>query len=158
MRKLLKPNYFIIPLITAAVAFFGSFITAKGMDWYGLLKLPSITPAGGLISAAWTIIFILATISALIFYNRAYRNLRFILVISLFLINAGLNVLWSYLFFGLHLVAASILEMLFLEATVIALIVLIRHSSRLAAILLYPYALWVAFVTYLAWQILLLNT
>jgi tryptophan-rich sensory protein len=43
--------------------------------------------------------------------------------------------------------------MIILEATVIALIVLIWPKSRLSALLLAPYAGWVAFATYLAFVI-----
>lgn len=153
-----KPNYIIIPLIVFCISFFGSLITTNGMAWYDKLILPIFTPAGAIIGAVWTIIFILSTISVLIYWNRAYRNLRFIIVVTLFILNGILNLLWSYLFFGLHLVGASILEMIILEATVIALIALVRYSSKTASILLYPYAIWVAFATFLAYQVLLLNT
>jgi translocator protein len=158
MRKnILRLNYVIIPLFVFLFAFIGSLVTRQGMDWYEGLILPSFTPSGAIISSAWSIIFVLTAISVLIYWSRAYRNLRFVIVISIFIINAILNVLWSYLFFGLHFVGASILEMIFLEATIITLIVLIRRTSRIASILLYPYAIWVIFATFLAYNILLLN-
>ncbi len=154
----LKINYFVIPLSVLAVAVLGGLATARGMDWYDSIKQPSVTPPGFVFSIAWTIIFILTAISVLIYWNRAYRNLRFVFVITLFLLNGLLNVLWSYLFFNLHLVGAAIVEMIFLEITILALIILTRHNSRTASILLYPYAFWVIFATYLAYQILLLNS
>jgi len=154
---MLKLNYITIPLSTLIVAVLGNIVTIQGMDWYNRLDLPSITPPGFVIGIVWSIIFVLSTFSALIYWNRAYRNFRFVLVIVLFIINGMLNFLWSYLFFNLHLVGASIVEMLFLEATIIALIILTRHSSRIASVLLYPYAIWVIFATFLAYQILLLN-
>jgi len=153
-----KLNYIIIPLFALALAALKGLTTAQGMDWYNLLELPSLVPAGVVVIIIWIISSILTTISALIFYNRAFRNLRFIFIITLFLINGALNLLWSYLFFNLHLVGAAIVEMLFLGATVIVLIILIRFSSKIASILLYPYAIWVIFATYLAYQVLLLNT
>jgi len=155
---MIKPNYFIIPIVVFLTSTLGGFITSKGMDWYKGLNLPEITPPGYVISIAWTIIFILTAISCLIYYNKAFRNARFVFVITLFLINAGLNILWSYLFFNLHLVGAAILEMIILEATVLLLIYLVRPTSKLASALLYPYAAWVVFATYLAYQTLLLNT
>ncbi len=153
-----RPSYIIILLIVFFISLFGSLITNNGMAWYNKLLLPSFTPSGAIIGAVWTVVFILSAISVLIYWNKAYRNLRFIVAITLFIINGILNVLWSYLFFGLHLVGASILEMIILEATVIALIFLVRYSSKRASILLYPYAIWVAFATSLAYRVLLLNT
>jgi len=155
---MIKPNYILIPLFVLVIAVLGNIITAQGLDWYDKLNMPSITPPGFIIGIIWSVIFVLSAFSALIYWNRAYRNFKFLLVIVLFIVNGILNFLWSYLFFNLHLVGASIVEMLFLEATVIALIFLIRFSSKKASVLLYPYAIWVIFATFLAYQILLLNT
>lgn len=153
----MKIYLIIIPLITVTVALSGSLITDRGMDWYNQIKLPVWTPSGEIIGIAWTLIFIFTTYSAMLFWNRGFRNKRFWAVIVLFLLNGALNALWSFLFFGLHYVGASILEMIILEITTIALVVLIRPTSRLASILLYPYAIWVAFATYLAYSVLILN-
>ena len=153
----MKVNYFIIPLVTLIVAFIGSLLTSGGMDWYENLNLPEGTPTGSFIGAIWTVIFILATISALIFWNKSERNSRFRLIVTLFVINAFLNVFWSFLFFNQHLILASILEMIILELSVVALIVLILPISKLASFLLLPYAIWVIFATNLAYQILILN-
>jgi tryptophan-rich sensory protein len=106
----------------------------------------------------WTLIFVLTTISAILFWIRGFRNKKFWIVIALLLVNGILNAFWSFLFFGFHLIGASILEMIVLEITTILLIILIRPTSRLASILLYPYAIWVAFATYLAYSTFILNT
>jgi tryptophan-rich sensory protein len=153
----MKINYFIIPLITLIVAFSGSFLTSGGMGWYKTLKLPEVAPPGSLIGLVWTIIFILTTISALIFWNKTPRDSRFNTIVIFFLINAFLNVFWSYLFFNQHQILASIIEMIVLDITVIVLIILLSQILKLASYLLIPYAVWVAFATYLAYQISLLN-
>ena len=153
----MKLNYFIIPLITAFVTIFGSSLTSRGMDWYEKIKLPTWTPGGNIIGLVWTLIFILSTISALIIWNNysASKNLKWIILF--FLLNAGLNVFWSYLFFTAHLINWSIAEMILLELSVLILIILIWPLSKLAGILLLPYSLWVAFATYLTYNIALLN-
>jgi len=153
-----KLNYILIPLFVAIIVLFCSLIATQGIGWYNLLKLPSFIPTIVVGSIIFIIIFILTAFSALLYWNRAYRNFRFLIVIILFIINGILVFLWSYLFFNLHLVGAAIVEMLFLETTIIALIALTRHSSRTASIFLYPYAIWIVFVIYLVYQILLLNT
>ncbi|MCX6738269.1 MAG: tryptophan-rich sensory protein [Candidatus Parcubacteria bacterium] len=147
----------VIPLITLIVALSGSLVTNRGMDWYNQINLPVWTPSGGIIGMVWTLIFVLTTISAILFWSRGFRNKKFWIVISLFVANGILNALWSFLFFGLHLIGASILEMIVLEITTIFLIILIKPTSKLASILLYPYAIWVAFATYLAYSTLILN-
>ncbi|MEM4263633.1 MAG: TspO/MBR family protein [Candidatus Woesearchaeota archaeon] len=154
---IIKPNYIIIPIITIAVSVIGSMITSKGMQWYKTINLPSFTPPGSFIGAVWTMIFILATISALIVWNKMPQEGNFWWIIALFLINAGLNVFWSYLFFGKHMLNVAFIEAGLLDLTVITLIILIWPVSRLAAGLLIPYAAWVAFATYLSYIIWSLN-
>jgi len=154
----MKLNFIIIPLITLIVLLAGSYLSASGMVWYQTLKLPQLAPPGYIIGLVWTLIFILSTISALTIWNLEPKDRRLLfMVVSLFLINALLNVGWSYLFFQLHLIAASIVEMIILNLTVIALIVKLGPISKSAAWLLSPYVIWVTFATYLAYQILLLN-
>ncbi len=151
----MKPNYIVIPLITLAVAVTGSWLTSQSVStWYKSLKLPGIAPPGSFIGAVWTIIYILATVSALIFWNSSAPNTT---IAVIFLINAFLNVFWSYLFFYKRMLLAPIIEMIILEITVVVLMVLLWKVSKLAGALLIPYAVWVAFATYLAGQIYALN-
>jgi len=153
----MKLNYIIIPLIVFLVAFAGSLITSGGMDWYKTINLPAWTPLGSVIGAVWTTIFILSAISALIVWNRFPRGRRFSWVFIIFGINALLNIFWSYLFFGKNLLDFAFWEAGFLFISVVLLIILIRPVSRLAAILLYPYAIWGAFATYLTYTVWMLN-
>jgi len=152
----MKLNYIIIPLIVLATSLLGSLFTNKGMEWYNTLKLPSITPPGSVIGAVWTVIFILSAISAIIVWNKAKHDNIFWIIIAIFIVNALLNALWSYLFFYQGLLLAPIIEMIVLNLTTLALIILIWPISKLASALLIPYFIWVSFATYLAttiWQI-----
>ena len=155
----MKINYIIIPLITILVALAGSLLTGWGMAWYHNLNLMSWTPSGMLIGIVWTILFILSTISVLIVYNQKDHNgdAIFWLTMILFAINAALNIKWSFLFFTLHLLSLAVIEAFILGLSVVALILLIWPRSKLAAILLIPYAAWVFFATYLTYSIWLLN-
>lgn len=167
-----KPNYIIIPLITILVAVIGSSFTITGADsWYQTTLIrPSINPPNWVFPIAWNIIFLLTTISALIFWNQGPEKKKFLWIFDihkedkkftvitvLFLLNAFLNVFWSYLFFGNQNILAALIEMLFLEATLIALIILLYKRSKAASLLLLPYTLWVAFATYLTYLIFTLN-
>lgn len=154
----MKLNYFIIPLITILVAGGGSWLTNTGLTtWYNRLNLPVIAPAGSVIGTVWTIIFILSTVAALIVWNQRPLNPHFNWIAWLFVANALLNILWSYLFFYLHLTGWPIVEMVLLNLSTIALVALLWHNTLWAAILLFPYVIWVSFATYLAYLIWLLN-
>ncbi|MDD3170620.1 MAG: TspO/MBR family protein [Candidatus Paceibacterota bacterium] len=153
----MKINYFFIPLITIIVAYFGGTITEKGMVWYNGLNLPLIAPEGKIIGLVWTVIYVLATISALIVWNKLKHDKSFKIIVSLFIANAFLNWFWTYLFFGLHFIAWSVLEMVILNLTNLFLVVVLSRKDLIASFLLVPYFLWVCFATYLAYAILTIN-
>jgi len=96
----MKPNYIIIPLITVFVSLLGGWLTSSGMSWYKSINLPSWTPPGSIIGLVWTILFILATISALIVWNSLAGKNNFSLIIAIFILNSILNFGWSWLFFN----------------------------------------------------------
>lgn len=156
-KSKIKPNYFIIPVITILVSWVGGYFTNLGMDWYKTLIVPAWTPPGGVIGIVWTIIYILTTISVLIAWNKFKRDKIFQWIIALFVINAVLNAFWSFLWFTSQLMGTAVIEMIIIEATVVALMVLIWPRSRWASILLWPYAGWVLFATFLAVTIQQMN-
>ena len=154
----LKYNYIIIPLIGFLVLIIGGWFTQTGMNWYNtILILPNITPAHWVFPLAWNIIYVFTTISALIVWNRLKRDIVWLRIIGLFLINAFLNVYWTYWFFNRHLIIASMLDIIVLLIFLLLLLGLLWPRCRIAALLLIPYTGRVAFATYLNYKIWLLN-
>jgi len=154
----MKLRYLVIPLVTVLVAVVGSRFTSVGLEsWYATIKKPAWTPPGSVIGAVWTTIFILSTASALILWNTAAAKARLPLLATVFLLNAALNVAWSWLFFVQHRLTLAGWEAVLLDLSCIALVVLAWPLSRLAAALLVPYAAWVAFATYLTFTIARMN-
>ena len=74
-------------------------------------------------------------------------------VIGLYVANAVLNILWSYIFFDRRKLGWAVVEAVVLAASVVALIVALWSTMRFAAIVLLPYLVWVVFATYLAYNI-----
>lgn len=166
-----KLNYITIPLIVVAVAIIGVMFSSMGMSWYNdeLIK-PALTPPNWIFLVAWGIIFILTTISAFITWNKRYVKNRFLLVfrkkeidviflfvVGLFIANAVFNILWSLLFFTLHHLSLALFEMVILEITILLIMGLLWKRSKLASLLILPYAGWVLFITYITFQIVFLN-
>jgi tryptophan-rich sensory protein len=60
-----------------------------------------------------------------------------------------LNTSWSFAFFGAHSPALGLMVILSLESLIVLTIFLFRRLDRVAAACLLPYAVWVAFATYL---------
>jgi translocator protein len=77
--------------------------------------------------------------------------------IRFFLIQFVLNLLWSSIFFSLHLIAFALIEMLVLWVFILLTILHFYRINKLAGIILIPYILWVSFATLLTASILYLN-
>lgn len=154
----IKLNYFVIPIITIFTALSGSLLTSGGMGWYKTINLPEIAPAGSFIGSVWTIIFILSAWSVIIFWNKREDNKNTKIIITLFIVNALLNIFWCFLFFGVHLIGWSIIEMILLNLVNLSLIILLWKKYLFSAMLLTPYFIWVSFATYLAYSIWKLNS
>jgi tryptophan-rich sensory protein len=78
------------------------------------------------------------------------------LPLSLFGVQLALNVLWSWLFFGLEDPGLAFTEILLLWAAITATMVGFWFRSKLASCLLAPYLAWVTFaavLNYAIWQL-----
>jgi benzodiazapine receptor len=145
----MKLNYVIIPLVVVITSLIGGSFTSRGMEWYATIKLPSWTPPGSVIGTVWTVIYLLTMVSALITWNRIPKDSIFYAVALTFIINAILNAGWSLVFFRMHKIGLAVSVAALLELSVLVLIFLLWNKSKLASALLFPYAGWVIFATYL---------
>ena len=119
--------------------------------WYRRLDKPPWQPPAPVFGPVWSVIYALIATSMLVARERSGDGQRPLYV--LFGTNLALNTAWTLIFFrGRNPLAAGV-EIVVLEATTVALVVRAWPVSRLAAVLLVPYALWVAFATALTWAI-----
>ncbi len=135
-----------------AVAVVGGLATDTSSDWYRALDRPSWQPPGAVFGPVWTVLYVLIAVSA----TLAYRDVggpRRRLVLGLYAANLALNLAWTWIFFQGHAPVAAGIEILFLLATIMALIRLVLPYNRAAALALAPYGAWVAFATALTWTI-----
>ncbi|MDD5606208.1 MAG: tryptophan-rich sensory protein [Patescibacteria group bacterium] len=150
--------YLLIIMSVSAVALVGGWLTSLGIpDWYETLTLPAIAPGGSVIGTIWTIIFVLAAWAVMLMWRDRKKFNNFNLLLDLLLINAILNVGWSWVFFVQHALAWAVVEMIVLNLTTLIIIVWTMRKVSLAGWLLVPYFAWVGFATYLAYQIYILN-
>ena len=147
-------------LIAGGVALFlaaiGGFMTPID-GWYGNLRKPALQPPNWLFGPAWTIILGLAAWSAVVAWNAATDDAARRAVIILFATNAVCHLLWSPLFFRLRRPDWALVEVVFLWASLVALVVGLWPISPFAAKLILPYLAWVSFAAWLNWTIVRLN-
>jgi len=160
LKKLLQKirlNYFLIPLLVVITGSAASYFAQAGRVWYKTINLPLWTPSNALMVIAWTVIFILGSAAVLIVWNRYSEQKNFRLIITLFILNALINVGWNILFFGHQQIGLAFFEAVLLVSNLVILIVLIWKFCPLAATCLLPYSIWVIFSTILTFNVWLMN-
>lgn len=135
---------------------FGGLMTPIG-PWYRSLAKPRLQPPNWLFGPAWTIILGLASWSAVTAWNAAADAPARTDVIILFLTNALFHALWSPLFFRMRRPDWALIEVVFLWASLVALVVGLWPISQFASLLIVPYLLWVSFAAWLNYAIVRLN-
>jgi len=143
--KVLIVSFIIVYLVAAL----GSLFTAGNTsgEWYDSIK-PSITPPGWVFPIVWNILFFLIALSLYFAWNSAEGKSKK-KVALVFGINFLLNILWSFLYFFLKKPALAFIEIIILEISILAMILIAYKTSKKAAYLLVPYLLWVGFASIL---------
>ena len=138
--------------ITAAVggAASGPVVNSR---WYRRLDKPAWQPPGAVFGPVWSVLYAMIAASMLTLRAQPDANGSRRPTFVLFGSNLALNLAWSLIFFRGRSPLAAGVEIVALEGTTIALIIRAWPVSRLASLLLVPYALWVAFATALTWSI-----
>ncbi len=134
----------------------GGLATPIG-PWYKALRKPSWQPPGWAFGPAWTLLLGLAAWSAAIAWNAAPDAATRHSVIILFAVNAICHFAWSPLFFAMRRPDWALIEVVFLWASLVALIVGLWPISPFAAALIIPYFAWVSFAAVLNRAIVRLN-
>ena len=137
----------IIILLTLIISFLSM---DKIGSWYQNLNKSSLTPPGYVFGIAWTILYILMSISVWIIWNK---EKKITLPIQLYIIQLILNFAWSPLFFKYHLINESQILLLFIWMLVFIMIILFYSIDKTAGLLLIPYLIWLSFAFYLNYYI-----
>lgn len=124
--------------------------------WYNTLNKPAFTPPSEAFSIVWPILYVLIFISFIIML-RNNSNRSKVLAIILFVIQLILNFSWSPVFFYFHNIELAFYIIIALLIFIIWMIVVFYKISKLSAILLVPYLLWVIFATILNYNFMILN-
>ncbi len=138
-------------LASASGAFF-----RPGEWYYEKIRKPSWNPPSWLFPPVWTLLYIMMSVAAWLVW-RETGVIGGLLPLGLFVLQLGLNALWSYLFFGWENLKAAFWEALLLFAAVFAMTVAFWDVRTLAGLLVLPYVLWVGFAAFLTYTIWRLN-
>jgi benzodiazapine receptor len=128
----------------------GAVASVDAASFYGQLTKPAWAPPAGVFAPVWSALYALMGVAAWLVW-RAPGSKR--AALGLFAAQLAANALWSWLFFAWHRGALAAAEVLVLLALIIATVAAFWRVKRLAALLLVPYLLWVAFASVLTWAV-----
>ena len=137
-------------LAAFAAAALGAVASVDAASFYAQLSKPSWAPPAWVFGPVWSTLYALMGVAAWLVWRSPGSNK---IALGLFGAQLGANALWSWLFFAWHRGALAALEVLVLLALIVATIVAFSRTSRLAALLLVPYLLWVSFASVLTWTV-----
>lgn len=141
-------------LITFLAAALGARASISAASFYASLALPTWAPPAGLFGPVWTALYALMALAAfLVWRERGWRAAA--PALALYLLQLGVNTLWSWLFFGWKQGALAFADILLLLVLIVATLIAFWRIHKLAACLLIPYLAWVSFASvlnYAVWQ------
>ena len=140
--------------ITATVA---SFFSMQAMrTFYHSLNMPMFSPPDVVFSPVWAVLYSLMIFSYFIVLNSSDKILGQSASL-LFLGQLFLQMIWSYLFFGMGFFSSAVVVMFLMVWTVYKMIEQFKNINKTAGILQYPYLFWLIFATYLNIGIVYMN-
>ena len=147
----------VISFIPGIIGGFFSPISPGVNAWYNGLAQSVLTPNGWVFSIAWLILYTLLGWALYLIMRSGKTRQNKATAYALFIAQMGLNALWSYLFFGLHMIGGAMVCIVALVGVAIWMAIAFKPISRLASFLVWPYIAWLIFAMYLNGTILILN-
>lgn len=124
--------------------------------WYEILQKPAWTPPNWVFPVVWPILYVLMGIAAWMMWKMKSVSI-YGTEFTWFFVQLILNALWSWIFFGEHLISTGLAEILLLWVSIIFTVLLFWNRNRTAGILLIPYLIWVSYASALNFAIWQLN-
>ena len=137
-------------LAAFAAGALGAVASVDAASFYAQLSKPSWAPPASVFGPVWSALYALMGISAWLVWRSHSPK---VLALGLFAAQLAANALWSWMFFAWHRGALAAVEILVLLALIVATAAAFWRTSRLAALLLLPYLLWVGFASVLTWAL-----
>ncbi|TNF83723.1 MAG: tryptophan-rich sensory protein [Gammaproteobacteria bacterium] len=141
-------------VLAYAASAIGAIASVEAAAFYGQLVQPPWAPPPWLFGPVWTVLYTMMGVAAWFVWREGGVAANRV-ALALFLLQLGLNALWSWLFFTWNLGGIAFAEILVLWAFILATLIAFWKVRTVAGALLVPYLLWVTFaamLNYTLWQ------
>lgn len=152
--KKYKP-YILTSAVVLGLAFLSNLLSG-GTNSYAYANKPPLSPPGIVFPIAWTVLYTLMSIAAVIVAKL--NDLDKGKALRLFIIQLVINYIWPIIFFGFSAPKIALVWLLLLIVAVLLTARAFFSVSRTAGWLLVPYIIWLLFAFYLNFGIVALNS
>ena len=144
------PGVILIVLACEGVGILAALATQSSVGtWYPMLVKPAFTPPGWLFGPVWTALYALMGIAVWLVGRRGWRTEGVQRAVGLFVLQLGLNGLWSFAFFGFRSVSGGFVVIVLLWIAIVLALWSFFRLQRVAGWLMVPYLLWVTYAAVL---------
>ena len=144
-------------LLCLAVSALGAIATQAGPgSWYEGIEKAFWNPPSWVFGPVWTVLYITIGIALWIIW-RSPQSQRRRWVLMLFFLQLGLNLAWSWIFFGLEQPLLALIDLAGLIAAIVVLVRVGWWETPFAALIMLPYLVWCGFAFTLNAAIVVLN-
>ncbi|WP_396192502.1 TspO/MBR family protein [Flavobacterium sp.] len=157
MQKILRIALVVTTCLV--IGYLSSLVTKEIMTtWYPTIIKLVFNPPNWIFAPVWTILYVMIGVAGGMIWNKLETDQENVKkAFMFFIIQLGLNALWSYLFFGLHNPFLALIEIILLWLMIFETYNQFKKIDKIAAYLLLPYLVWVSFATILNFSIWWLN-
>jgi len=160
-EKIMIQSY---PMLAVAIFFclivgsVGSLVTITGPgSWYSTLQKPFFAPPNWVFAPVWITLFILMGIALYLVWQCGTENREVKIALGIFGVQFFLNVIWSFLFFGLRSPLLGFIDIIILWVAIVVTIWAFYRVKKSAAYFLIPYIAWVTLASALNGAIYFMN-
>lgn len=153
----LRWTLFTVPLVLLLGIAFGRMSGSGYLNrWFAALEKPDLMPAAWVFGVVWPLLYLLLGLAlAMLLHARGARFRGG--AVALFLLLLALLFSWSPIFFAAHQITAALYLIIAIFGLGIVTSLIVLRVRPAAAALMVPFLLWVAFATYLNYEIWRLN-
>ena len=145
-------------LLAHAAGVLGTLFTAMSVStWYAFILKPEFAPPDFIFAPVWLTLYTLMAFALYLVWRESTWRTDVKWGLRWYLMQLGLNALWSILFFGLQSPLYGLICIAALLVSIAITMYFFFRVNTLAGALLIPYIVWVGFATFLNYAIWVLN-
>jgi len=157
MQKILRIA--VVLMTCLVIGYLSGMMTKESITtWYPTVIKPFFNPPNWVFAPVWSILYIMMGIAGGLVWNKIETDEKNVkTAFKYFIVQLGLNAIWSFIFFYLHNPFLALVEIVLLWLMIYETYNQFKLIDKKAALLMIPYLAWVIFAMILNGAVWWLN-